>query len=111
MLLIVGISIPKTRVRMFEAVSPVTNRVKSAMVPDKLAGMADQLEIRIRTRGPLPMGETPWAGWLRSSYSGKPQDPWGNLYYLEMNRRGGFTVGSMGPDGEQGTEDDITETR
>ena len=111
LLLMVGMSIPKTRARIFEAVSPVTNRVKSAAVPGTLVGMADQLEIRIRTRGPLPGGEVPWAGWLRSGYSGKPEDPWGNLYYLEMSRRSGFTVGSMGPDGEQGTEDDITETR
>ena len=33
-----------------------------------------------------------------------------NVYYLESSRRG-FTVGSMGPDGERRTADDITVER
>ena len=44
-------------------------------------------------------------GWLRRDYSSSEFDPWGNMYYLETSRRG-YTVGSMGPDGVQGTEDD-----
>lgn len=111
LLLIVGMAIPAARDRIFETVSPLTNRVKSATVPSKLESMADQFEVRIRTKGPLPGGDAPWAGWLRSGYSGSPEDPWGNLYYLEIGRRSGFTVGSMGPDGVPGTPDDITETR
>lgn len=110
-LLVVGMAVPQTRVRIIEGVSPVTNRVKAATVPSKLASMANQLEIRIRTRGPLAGGEGPWRGWLRTTYSGAPEDPWGNLYYLDMGRRGGFTVGSMGADGEKDTTDDITEER
>lgn len=57
LLLIVGMAVPKARVRIFEAVSPVTNRVKSATVPRHLSIMADQLEIRLRTKGPLPGGD------------------------------------------------------
>jgi Type II secretion system (T2SS), protein G len=109
--LIVGMAVPSARARIFEAVSPVTNRVKAATVPKKLEGMADQLEIRIRTKGPLPGGSGVWVGWLRSGYSGSPEDPWGNTYFFKVGRRSGFTVGSMGPDGEMGTEDDISETR
>jgi Type II secretion system (T2SS), protein G len=110
-LLIVGMAIPAARVQIFEAVSPVTDAVRSKMVPSKLEGMADQLEIKIRTKGPLRPGEEAWAQWLRTGYSGTPEDPWGNLYFVNIGRRGGFTVGSVGPDEELGTEDDITLTR
>ena len=51
--------------------------------------------------------------WREGGYLEKgmvPEDPWGNIYYLESNRRG-YTVGSMRPDGIQGNADDITEER
>jgi hypothetical protein len=111
LLLIVGMAIPSARVRIFEAVSPVTNRLKAATVPRKLTSMADQLEVRIRTKGAIPAGGGAWEGWLRSGFSGEAEDPWGSFYYLKMDRREGFVLGSMGPDGEPDTEDDITETR
>jgi hypothetical protein len=107
-LLIVVLAIPQTRVRLFEAVSPITDRVKVGMLPRGLEGMADQLEIRLRTQGPLTAGFTQW---LRSGYSGSSIDPWGNVFYVKMGRRSGFIVGSMGPDGEQDTEDDVTASR
>ncbi|GAB4152999.1 MAG: type II secretion system major pseudopilin GspG [Planctomycetota bacterium] len=38
-----------------------------------------------------------------------PVDPWGNDYIIrEGDRPGGFVVISYGPDGQEGTEDDIT---
>jgi type II secretion system (T2SS) protein G len=110
-LFLVGMAVPTARTRIFDAMSPVTNRIKTAGAGKELETMADQLEIRVRTKGPLAGGDGPWTGWLRSGYSGDPEDPWGNLYYLKMSRRSAFTVGSKGPDGERGTEDDITVTR
>lgn len=35
-------------------------------------------------------------------------DPWGNSYVVECSR-GSVFVGSLGPDGERGTRDDIWE--
>lgn len=110
-LLIVGATIPTTRVMLKDVVRPATNMVKNKLVPPKLAAMADQLEIWSTRSGRIPAEGDPWFAWLRSSYAGKPDDPWGNRYYVKAGRRGGFTVGSMGPDATRGTEDDITETR
>ena len=110
-LLIVGATIPTTRAKLKDVVRPVTNMVKNKLVPRKLVAMADQLEIWSTRSGRIPAQGGPWIAWLRSSYAGSPQDPWGNLYYVVDGRRGGFTVGSMGPDATEGTEDDITETR
>jgi hypothetical protein len=69
--------------------------------------MADQLDVRLGRAEGFP---DRFDGWLRRDYSGVPEDPWGNIYYLQVGRRD-YTVGSMGPDGVQGTADDITETR
>ena len=65
--------------------------------------MADQLDVRLSRAEGLPTG---FEGWLRRDYSGVAQDPWDNVYYLQTGRRD-YTVGSMGPDGVQGTGDDI----
>lgn len=99
-----AMAIPSTRAKLEHAAAPVMNRVRAKMVPSRLNTMADQLDVRLQRGQGLPAS---WEGWLRRDYSGVPEDPWGNLYYLESGRRG-FTVGSMGPDGERGTEDDIT---
>lgn len=102
-----AMAIPSTRAKIEEAATPVMDGFRARLVPSRLSAMADQLEARLKRGEGLPAS---WDGWLRRDYSGVPEDPWGNLYYLENGRRG-FTVGSMGPDGEKGTEDDIRETR
>ena len=109
LLLIVGMTVPKTRVILLDVIRPVTDRVRNRMVPGRLKGMGTQLDIRVKRIGYLPEGEE-WGQWLRSGYSGSPLDPWGNQYYSTSIRRGGFVIGSMGADGVQGTDDDITET-
>lgn len=103
-LLAIGAAIPSTRARMTEAMSPVIDGMKGRIVPRRLDAMADQLDARLRQGQGLPQS---WEGWLRRDYTGVPEDPWGNVYYLDTRRRNAYTVGSMGPDGEQGTDDDI----
>jgi hypothetical protein len=102
-----GMAIPKTRARMQEAAAPYMDKFKGKLVPSRLESMADQLEARLNVGKSYPAG---WEGWLRRDYSGVPEDPWGNVYYLKTDRRG-FTVGSSGPDGVPNTPDDITLTR
>ncbi len=88
-------------------VQPVKDWIGGQLVPRRIRVMADQLDVRLSRAEGLPAG---FEGWLRRDYSGLEHDPWGNVYFLQTGRRN-YTVGSMGPDGVQGTEDDITVTR
>lgn len=99
-----GMAIPSTRAMMEAKAAPVMNRMKAKLVPGRLQAMADQLEVRVSRGEGYPNN---WPGWLERDYSSSAQDPWGNLYFLVIGRSD-FTVGSMGPDGLQGTPDDIT---
>lgn len=107
-LLAVAMAVPSTRAQIEEgAIQPVMDRIGERIVPGRLNAMADQLDVRLGRAEGLPER---FDGWLRRDYSSSPEDPWGNIYYLQAGRRD-YTVGSMGPDGIQGTPDDITETR
>lgn len=56
-----------------------------------------------------PAGATNWRGpYLKK---GVPLDPWGNAYTYEYpgkHNANGYDLMSMGPDGQAGTDDDIT---
>ncbi len=73
-------------------------------MPGRLEAMASQLNARFGRAEPLP---TNFVGWLGRDFSGSEEDPSGKIYFLEVGRRD-YTVGSMGLNGIQGTEDDIT---
>lgn len=106
-LLGIGMAIPSTRASIVEKARPVLDGFRARVVPGRLDVMADQLEVRVGRGEGFPSN---WPGWLERDYSGIPEDPWGNRYYLQTNRAG-FLVGSMGPDGIQATDDDITVSR
>jgi len=107
--LAVGMAVPSTRARIQErAVTPVMDNIGARLVPRRLDAMANQLDVRLSRGEGFPQV---FDGWLRRDYSGPEVDPWENPWFLQVGRRGGYTVGSMGPDGEQGTADDITESR
>jgi hypothetical protein len=105
--LAVAMAIPSSRAEIANSFRPIKDGIGERLVPRRLAVMADQLDVRLGRGEGLP---TVFEGWLRRDYSGVPEDPWGNTYYIEPGRRD-YTVGSMGPDGVQGSDDDITETR
>jgi len=105
--LAVGMAVPSTRAQIADSVRPLKDEVGNRLVPRRLEVMADQLDVRLSRAEGLPQR---FDGWLRRDYSGVPEDPWDNQYYLVEGRRD-YTVGSMGPDGVQGTEDDITVRR
>lgn len=105
--LAVGMAIPSTRAQIADSVRPVKDEIGKRLVPRRIEVMADQLDVRLSRAEGLPQN---FEGWLRRDYSGVPEDPWGYTYYISVGRRD-YTVGSVGPDGIQGTEDDITETR
>ncbi|MDH3270569.1 MAG: type II secretion system protein GspG [Gemmatimonadota bacterium] len=105
--LAVGMAIPSTRAQIANSFVPIKDEIGRKLVPRRLTVMADQLDVRLSRGESLPER---FDGWLRRDYSGVPEDPWGNQYYLETGRRD-YTVGTMGPDGVQGTADDIRVTR
>jgi hypothetical protein len=110
LLLGVAMAVPSTRAEIQErAVTPVWNAVGARLVPRRLDAMANQLDARLSRAERLP-GPDNFAGWLRRDYTGPEVDPWDRPWYIQVGRRT-YTVGSMGPDGQQGTGDDITETR
>mgnify|MGYP002642170433 CR=1 FL=1 len=105
--LAVAMAVPSTRGQIRDSFIPLKDAVGIRLVPRRLVAMANQLDVRLGRGEGLPEG---FEGWLRRDYSGVPEDPWENQYFLQPGRRD-YTVGSMGPDGVQGTPDDITETR
>lgn len=106
--LAVGMAIPSTRAEIqARAVTPVFDAIGERLAPGRLEAMADQLDVRLGRGEGLPGA---FEGWLRRDYSGPELDPWENPWFIEPGRRS-YTVGSMGPDGERGTTDDITVTR
>ena len=105
--LAVGMAVPTTRARIVDQLRPIKDRVGAALVPRRVNAMADQLDVRLSRAEGLP---DRFDGWLRRDYTGSEFDPWGNMYYLQSSRRS-YRVGSMGPDGVQGTDDDIFEER
>jgi hypothetical protein len=110
LLLGVAMAVPSTREQIqANAVTPVRDAIGSRLVPRRLDAMADQLDARLARADQLP-GPDNFSGWLRRDYTGPELDPWDNVWYIQIARRS-YTVGSMGPDGQRGTADDITETR
>ena len=107
-LLAIGMAVPSTRVQIQEAaVHPVRDAIAGRLAPGRLTAMADQLDVRLGRAEGLPGN---FEGWLRRDYTGPELDPWDRPWFLQSGRRS-YTVGSMGADGERGTDDDITVTR
>jgi hypothetical protein len=109
LLLGVAMAVPSTRSEIqARAIKPVMDSIGARLVPRRLDAMANQLDARLGRAERLPADN--FQAWVRRDYTGPEQDPWGNAWFLQVGRRD-YTVGSMGPDGQQGTGDDITVRR
>lgn len=106
----VAMAVPSTRQQIQDRVfTPITDDIGNRLVPRRLRAMGDQLDVRVQRGERLPDPNV-FEGWLRRDYTGPETDPWGNAWYLTIGRSS-YTVGSMGPDRERGTDDDLTESR
>ena len=104
----VVMAVPSLRAQFIAiAITPVKDRIGVAIAPKSLKAMADQIDVRVGRAEGLPPA---FNSWLRRDFSGSETDPWGHSWYLKAGRTT-YTVGSMGPDGVEGTADDLTETR
>jgi len=105
----VAMAVPSTRAQFqARAITPVMDAIGVRLVPRRLNAMADQLDVRLSRAERLPADN--FAAWLRRDYTGPDTDPWGNSWFLQVGRRD-YTVGSMGPDGQIGTGDDLVVRR
>jgi hypothetical protein len=106
----VAMAVPSSRQRIQDDVfTPIRDDIGARLVPRRLRAMGDQLDARYGRGEGLPNPDA-FDTWLRVYYSGPELDPWGRSWYL-TERRSSYTIGTMGPDGQRGTEDDIFETR
>ncbi len=105
----VAMAVPSTRAQIQErALTPIMDDIGRRLVPRRLDAMANQLDVRLSRAERLPVDN--FSAWVRRDYTGPERDPWDNPWYLQVGRRQ-YTVGSMGPDGQQGTDDDLTVSR
>lgn len=109
LLFAVAMAVPSTRAQFQErAIKPIMDSIGERLVPRRLDAMADQLDVRLSRAERLPADN--FGAWIRRDYTGPETDPWGNAWFLQVGRRD-YTVGSMGPDGTIGTDDDLVERR
>ena len=106
----VAMAVPRSRQQIQDNVfTPIRDDIGTRLVPRRLRAMADQLDVRLGRGERLPE-QGAFEVWLRRDFSGPEIDPWGNPWFLSGGRAA-YTVGSLGPDGQLGTDDDITERR
>lgn len=113
---------PPTRTQMAHALLPVAERlgpageyvsrpVRRYNARTEISFVLDQIAMA-RTEGrPTPTGRS-FQEWLKARVKTKNngKDIWGNEYYLTVDGTT-FTVGSVGPDGERNSPDDITKSK
>lgn len=99
----VVMAVPSLRAEFTTRATPLVDELKVRFVPRTLDAMVTQLDGRLRRGEGMPRD---FEVWLEREFTGSPTDPWENLYYIQLGPRDYF-VGSMGPDGVRGTEDDI----
>lgn len=86
----------------------VANSIFRWTVQRELRLILDQLELHLAGGQRLPPPDE-FPAFLRRNRMGGSIDPWGGEYYL-MLARDSIIVGSAGPDGEPGSEDDLRAT-
>jgi hypothetical protein len=112
-------AIEPARQRVTAAATPVLEALgpvgEFALRPARRMGAKNQARQITRTliierneRREVPDART-FDRWLARRMPEDRLDPWGNVYWLDR-RTNSLTVGSSGPDGVRGTDDDISHT-
>ncbi len=100
---------PTSRAVVMEYAAPVLNPAFRLATKAEIEKLARDLQNYERETGRLPEPRQ-FGSWLEGRYAGDAtRDSWGNTYVLVIRPRA-FDVLSLGPDGRQGTADDIVET-
>lgn len=113
LMLLVGLAaalyFPRSRAVVMEYAAPVLNPAFRLATKAEMEKLSRDLRNYERETGRLPEARQ-FSGWLEGRYAGDAtRDSWGNTYILIVRPRA-FDIVSMGPDGRQGTSDDLVET-
>lgn len=101
---------PTSRAVVVDHAGPLLNPAFRLATRAEMEKIARDVQTYERETGQMPDSRV-FGTWLEGRYAGDAtEDSWGNTYVLVI-RHNAFDVLSMGPDGVQGTPDDITETR
>ncbi|HEX9886224.1 MAG TPA: hypothetical protein VGA70_07035 [Longimicrobiales bacterium] len=107
----VAMVVPASRTRIMTTLEPHLGAAGQIATRTTLGRLADDLEAAAGAAWP---GGLPEQGdfneWLIRQKGSTLQDQWGGDIWYQLTRSS-FTVGSNGPDGTRGSEDDLTVTR
>lgn len=100
---------PTSRAVVMDYASPLLNPAFRLATKAEIEKISRDLQTYERETGRLPEARQ-FESWVQGRHAGDvTRDSWGNTYILVVRPRA-FDVISMGPDGRQGTADDIVET-
>lgn len=100
---------PRSRAVVLEYAAPVLNPAFRLATRAEMERIARDLQNYERESNRFPEARE-FGAWLNGRYAGDAtRDSWGNTYVLVPRQRT-FDVVSLGPDGRQGTDDDIVES-
>lgn len=101
---------PSSRAVMLDYGGPLLNPAFRLATKAELEKVSRDLETYERETNRLPQPRE-FTSWLEGRHSGDAtHDSWGNDYILVV-RTSTYDVISVGPDGRQGTSDDLVNTR
>ncbi len=108
-LLLLGLTFESSREVMVETARPALVPAYRWMTLHEMNQIVRDLESHQESRGPLPAGDREFDAWLDRRYPqpASREDAWGTRYRLQVTADG-FRVVSAGPDGQFGTDADLT---
>jgi len=100
---------PQTRPVVLETLAPIINPILRWQTSGEMGRIVRELQARIEQGSSLPAPGEAFQGWMdRHFVGGASIDAWGGDYTLQVRRESVVLV-SNGPDGEDGTPDDLSQ--
>lgn len=107
-LLALGMVVPPLRRAAMPHAGVVLNPIYRVTTGDRVERIALYMERELRATGRMP-GPRDLPQTLRTMFPNRPHaqtDSWGRHFYFRRTRDG-YRIGSMGPDGVRGNNDDV----
>jgi hypothetical protein len=107
--LALGLTFPESRAVILDRSQPLLNPAYHWLTAQEMNQIVEDLEFLGQSQGRLPTARGEFDAWLDRRYPQERSryDAWGERYRLQVTGDR-FIVVSAGPDGQFGTDDDIT---